>query len=540
MKFTSPSRMIGLVAALLAMAAPLGARDPDRDISRAQERAARDASRTQDRAARDNSRAQDRALRDTSRAQDRAVRDTASAQDRFTRDTQRAAENTARNQQRYAEERAKILQDTANDPVRQAQELAKLDARQAEDALKAQEEAAKVQADLARELAKIEEDRQKDLADAAEDMARATQDKAGELGESGSSAQLRDLGAVENPEADKRGFPVRRGEVVALNLSARGLDALKARGFAVIAQSRLAALESEITRLQAPDGMDAATALAEARATEPETLFDYTHYYGMLFGTSGMIAGKSRRSLPRRNDALTIGMIDTAIAGHPFLRGAAIDIRDFGPKGSAVPTAHGTAVASLLVSEGSNRLLVANIFRGQPSAPFTSADAIVNALEWMVEKQVPVVNMSLAGPRNAILDRLVDEAVARGTMIVAAAGNGGPSAPPAYPAALRPVVAVTAVDDQMRVYRYANQGRYITVAAAGVDQPAADARGGIGLFSGTSFATPLVAAWMGRCLKTAKPADCARKLRLSAVDLGEPGYDPVYGYGLIRGAQTGR
>ena len=67
-------------------------------------------------------------------------------------------------------------------------------------------------------------------------------------------------------------------------------------------------------------------------------------------------------------------------------------------------------------------------------------------------------------------------------MIVAAAGNGGPTAPPAYPAALRPVVAVTAVDSKDHIYRYANQGRYIMVAAPGVDEPAADARGGISLF----------------------------------------------------------
>jgi subtilisin family serine protease len=512
---------IAIALAAVALAAPSVARDPDRDRSGSGRR---------------GEQAQDRA----SRAEERAARDASRAQERSIRDTQRLAEDVTRDQQRYVEERAKILKDTATDPVRQAEELAKLDADLAEDQLKAREEAAKVQADLAEELVKVEEDRLKDLSDAAEDMERATEDRAEELAETGSSAELKHLGDIESPEADERGYPVRRGEVVAIDLSANGLEALKQRGFRVISQARLDALDSEVIRLAAPSGMEAGQALKEARALEPAGTFDFTHYYGMQFSPSGKAAGKAKGGLTRRNDGLNIGMIDTAVAGHPSLRGTSINIRDFAPRGSSVPTSHGTAVASILISEGTSKLWVANIFRGQAAAPFTSADAIVNALEWMVENKVPVVNMSLAGPRNAILDRLVNAAVARGTMIVAAAGNGGPSAPPAYPAALRPVVAVTAVDDRLRVYRYANQGRYITVAAAGVDQPAADATGGISLFSGTSFATPLIAAWMGRCLKTAKPADCARTLRLSAQDLGEPGYDPVYGYGLIRKAGAAR
>jgi hypothetical protein len=54
--------------------------------------------------------------------------------------------------------------------------------------------------------------------------------------------------------------------------------------------------------------------------------------------------------------------------------------------------------------------------------------------------------------------------------------------------------------DRPRVYRYANQGNYIAVAARGVSEPAASAGGGIARYSGTSFATPHIAAWLTRCL----------------------------------------
>jgi subtilisin family serine protease len=97
-------------------------------------------------------------------------------------------------------------------------------------------------------------------------------------------------------------------------------------------------------------------------------------------------------------------------------------------------------------------------------------------------------------------------------------------------------VTVIPVDGQSHIYRYANQGHYITVAAPGVSVAAADAGGGIARYSGTSFAAPHIAAWMARCLsKSGSGAGgaCSAKMVKSAKDLGAPGRDPVYGYGLI-------
>jgi subtilisin family serine protease len=154
----------------------------------------------------------------------------------------------------------------------------------------------------------------------------------------------------------------------------------------------------------------------------------------------------------------------------------------------------------------------------------------------MVQQKVAVINISLAGPRNRILDALVRKASSMGYVIVAAAGNGGPGAPPAYPAALPEVVAVTAVDESRRIYRYANQGDYIRVAAIGVDVAAAAPGGATVRQSGTSFATPHIAVWMARCTHrkgfAARPA-CIKRLESEARDLGTPGRDTVYGFGII-------
>lgn len=449
------------------------------------------------------------------------------AMERATRDAARAQEQTDRNATRYTEEKARVMDRAAKDPAKAQQDMAKLDADRTK-------EEAKIAADAAKDLA----DRQEELRKAQEDAARDTERADEDAAEHGSSAEMRDLGREENPEFDRRGFPVRRGEVVALNLAPAALGEAQSRGFRLITDEQLPELGGRVVRLGAPEGMNARDALDQIRQIDPKGVFDYVHYYGLHYRPSGGVSATESAThsgnMPRKKDKLTIGMIDTGVVSHPALKGSSIRSKDFAPLGRGVPVNHGTAVASILVSEGSDTLYVANIFRGHGATPYTSADAIVRALEWMVQNRVPVVNISLAGPRNAVLDALIERTAGKGIAIVAAAGNGGPTAPPAYPAALRPVVAVTAVDRGMRVYRYANQGHYITVAARGVAEPAAQSKGGIGQFSGTSFATPHVAAWMARCMKSEPGAGCAARLRRAAHDLGAPGYDPVYGYGFVQ------
>ncbi|QGY81116.1 subtilase [Sphingorhabdus lacus] len=347
---------------------------------------------------------------------------------------------------------------------------------------------------------------------------------------------MRDLASSESPDQDKHGFPVRRGEIVALDLRDATLASAQAKGFAVIERTPLAALDSTVTRLSIPKDMDTQTALATMRAIDAEGAFDLTHYYAMQFATQGVGTGAKPGKIASRKGNLKIGMIDTGVTAHRVLSDTSLQQRDFGDGKTAGPTEHGTAIASLLARDGASQIYAANIFRGSSTRPFTSADAIVRALDWMVGQDVPVINISLAGPRNKILDKLISRAVSKGHVIVAAAGNGGPTAPPAYPAALPNVVAVTAVDRKLQVYRYANQGGYITVSAYGVDVAAAAPGGGIGSYSGTSFATPHIAAWLARCAKSINSttrAKCISALAKSAKDLGAPGKDEIYGLGYI-------
>lgn len=245
----------------------------------------------------------------------------------------------------------------------------------------------------------------------------------------------------------------------------------------------------------------------------------------------------------------TIGIVDTEVErSHPALRSSTISVARFLPAATATPAAdgHGTAIAALLVGDPDSRfpgiaprarLYAANAFSLGPEDDVrANAFNLAESLEWLVRAKPSVINLSLAGPPNLLLQTALVRTADLGIVVVAAAGNGGPAAPPAYPAAYEPVIAVTAVDDEQRPYIWANQGDYVQFAAPGVELWTAGASGSGLQRSGTSLAAALFAG----LIASAAPPRATRAdgveawARSHAVDLGARGRDPVYGWGVMR------
>ena len=119
---------------------------------------------------------------------------------------------------------------------------------------------------------------------------------------------------------------------------------------------------------------------------------------------------------------------------------------------------------------------------------------------------------------------------------VAAAGNRGPHGAPAYPAAYDTTFGITAVDSLFRPYRRANRGDYLAFAAMGVDLALPDGDGRRTLRSGTSFASAMATGAVLRLLsgnRLSQPGDLPRIMRIAARDLGAPGKDPIFGWGIL-------
>ena len=277
---------------------------------------------------------------------------------------------------------------------------------------------------------------------------------------------------------------------------------------------------------------------------------DLNHIYtaGTLAAASESngIAPRAAINVPNdiRDMPLHIGMIDSEVDfSHPSLNTARIESRSFVTEDAATPDFHGTAVASIIAANTadysglapSTKLYAASVFEtNQQQGEIASTISLVRALDWLLSSGVEVINISLAGPPNRLLEAALKRASEQDVLIVAAAGNGGPAAAPMYPAAYSSVIAVTAVDRTGKVFRLANRGNYLDLAAPGVDLLHARAGGGYTASSGTSFAVPFAATAAARLKRLHPGRDIHELLYASAKDLGPPGRDDIYGYGLLR------
>ena len=214
---------------------------------------------------------------------------------------------------------------------------------------------------------------------------------------------------------------------------------------------------------------------------------------------------------------VTVAVIDSAIdVTHPDLAGAVIESYDAVGGASYEKDTHGTAVAGLIRGRGAasgvapeSRLLAVRAFAAGQTAqePEATTEAVVRGIQWAVDHGANVLNLSFTGPEDPALRQVLTMARSRGVAAVAAAGNGGPTAPPCYPAAYPEVIAVTAVDSEDRVYVDANRGQYIAVAAPGVRILAPLKGGGYELFTGTSFAAAEVSGVVALLLERKRGLD---------------------------------
>lgn len=299
-------------------------------------------------------------------------------------------------------------------------------------------------------------------------------------------------------DADRDGNPVRKGELIAIDPSADTIARANSAGFRILRDEQIEGLQLRVVAFSPPAGDNTREGLARLRKIDPQGAFDYDHVFepaGAVLTALGGAAAAGSVSAGRP----AIGMIDGGVSAHPSLGSASIEQRGFASRGARA-SGHGTAVASLMVGsagrfQGAARgvsLLVADVYGGDPSEG--SAVTIARALGWLSSRGVRVINMSLVGPANPLLERAIAAARARGVLIVAAVGNDGPAAPPSYPASYPGVIAVTGVDLRNRALPEAGKALHLDFAAPGADMAAALPGSGYASVRGTSFAAPFVTA----------------------------------------------
>ena len=205
----------------------------------------------------------------------------------------------------------------------------------------------------------------------------------------------------------------------------------------------------------------------------------------------------------------------------------------------------------------------------------TDADVIA-AIRYAALSGAKVINMSLGGPApSPAIDDAIRFAVDQGVFVVIAGGNsfeqGNPQTWPAAAAAsIDGAISVGAVDRQSRRAFYSNTGSYVEIAAPGGEQRVEGATGGVlqqtldwdfahtyeappssygpprfdvlsfAYFQGTSMAAPHVAGLAALLISQGitSPAAVEAAIKQFATDLGEPGRDNEFGFGVINASDT--
>jgi hypothetical protein len=208
---------------------------------------------------------------------------------------------------------------------------------------------------------------------------------------------------------------------------------------------------------------------------------------------------------------------------------------------------HGTSVASLIAAP-LNGVGVVGIY---PRAILRSWDAakgdgtrlesseIAGGIMAAARAGRSVINLSLGSDsRDLAIELAVSEAVATGSLVIAASGNDGDRGSAlGYPAAFPHVTTVAATDRSGAVSAFSSRSPYVDLAAPGNDILVASALGkNWRPTSGTSFSSPLVAgaaAWLWTVRPELTAGQVAEVLRRSARDIGLPGRDPASGFGML-------
>ncbi len=212
---------------------------------------------------------------------------------------------------------------------------------------------------------------------------------------------------------------------------------------------------------------------------------------------------------------------------------------------------HGTHVAGIIAAEENGLgvigaapevdLFAVKVLDG---AGFGLVEWIIAGIEWAVDNDIDVINLSIEGWDNPALSAACDAAYNAGVLIVAAGGNDSSgNGTVRFPAAYDSVIAVTATDASDLPAYFSPTGEELELAAPGVEVLSTVAGGGYNYMSGTSQAAPHVTGIVALCLLAntedlnddglVNHEDARLLLQQGAIDLGSAGKDAVFGHGLV-------
>lgn len=342
-------------------------------------------------------------------------------------------------------------------------------------------------------------------------------------------------------------------ELLVLDPPADYESRLPALGLSIIEIVDLPGIGSKLYRLRIEDGAHPFHARDAHLDEHPEVVADVHHHFEQhqqgknsrpLY--TGRVAIQWGMPAASCGDGIRLGQVDGGVdLRHPAFKNRDVTFRSFhlkGQKPAAFP--HGTAVASILVGSPewggllpAASLSAANVFHARKKGKArASTVSILKAVSWLITRNVQVINFSIGGSDNKVLEKAIAIAVSKGAVLVASAGNNGPfTKKKSYPGAHPSVIAVAASDPFGRSARFSSAGDYVEFTAPGVGIWSAVPGGGKAM-SGTSFSSPIVAAYTAAAIRYTgvKGLTPVRNFfKANARQQGKRSWDKYTGWGIV-------
>ncbi|WP_379138226.1 S8 family peptidase [Paenibacillus sp. sgz500958] len=252
-------------------------------------------------------------------------------------------------------------------------------------------------------------------------------------------------------------------------------------------------------------------------------------------------------SVSKGNNDVIVAVVDTGVqASHPDLQGKLLAGYNAITSGSTPDddVGHGTHVAGIIGAVVNNSEGVAGISWYNKILPVKALDnsgagttySVAEGIIWAADNGAKVINLSLGNYADSqFLHDAIKYAYDRDIVIVSAAGNDNTERP-GYPAAYPEVLAVAATNAAGERASFSNYGDYIDVSAPGESIASTYPDNQYAALSGTSMASPHVAALAG-LVRSVNPelsnTEVMKLMMNNAIDLGTPGQDKYYGYGQV-------
>jgi minor extracellular protease Epr len=248
-----------------------------------------------------------------------------------------------------------------------------------------------------------------------------------------------------------------------------------------------------------------------------------------------------------------IAILDSGVSRHP-------DLKITGGKSFVSYTesfsddnGHGTHVAGIIAALNNNigtvgvapdaELYAVKVLDSKGTGYLTD---IISAIDWAITNRMDIINLSLGSlDHSPTLQYIMDKAYNSGILIVAAGGNAGNTEGTgdqvAYPAKYNSVIAVAAVDQHRNRGDFSATGSAIEFSAPGVAINSTYLNNGFAKLNGTSMAAGFVTgnlALLKEMYPTMTNSELRQQLKRTALDLGNPGRDPWFGFGLVQSPQS--